>query len=132
MSYVNNSWNMAISVTVAVLHTLAWLTWASYVYCCSKRQASSSSSLPCSTLSPPSSIQDVAVLVDARRYAWKIVLTMMGLVTAGLLEVFDFPPIMGLFDAHSIWHGITPLLSYLFYSFLTDDALAHVHRNKNH
>lgn len=123
---------MIVSVTVAVLHTMAWLSWAGYVYCFSKRTPSSSSSLPCSTLSPsPSSGGSAAMLVDARRYAWKIVFTMVGLVTDGLLEVFDFPPIYGLFDAHSIWHGITPMLSYMFYSFLIDDALADVHRTKN-
>jgi hypothetical protein len=131
---------MVVSVTAAVSHSLAWLIWAARLYCCHQYR----SSIPSSTSMPllaghSSNISSTLIgslssswhYNDARRYAWKIVFTMVGLVMAGLLEVFDFPPIMGLWDAHSIWHGITPLLSYSFYSFLIDDALAHVHRTKN-
>jgi hypothetical protein len=39
-----------------------------------------------------------------------------------LLEVLDFPPIAGIFDAHAVWHGATIPLVFLFYSFILDDA----------
>lgn len=39
------------------------------------------------------------------------------------LEIFDFSPILGLVDAHSLWHMSTIPLVYLHYSFLTDDLI---------
>lgn len=40
---------------------------------------------------------------------------------AMLLEVLDFPPFFGLFDAHSLWHAATVPLTYLWYNFIFDD-----------
>lgn len=42
---------------------------------------------------------------------------------AMLLEIFDFPPLWGLFDAHSLWHAVTIPLTYLWWSFIKDDAI---------
>lgn len=39
-----------------------------------------------------------------------------------LMEVFDFPPFWGIFDAHSLWHTGTIPLGFLNYSFLVDDC----------
>lgn len=58
----------------------------------------------------------------ARPYAWKVVLAKGGLLVFALFEVFDFPPLLDLLDAHAVWHGLTPAVSFLFYSFLVDDA----------
>ncbi|KAF3546271.1 hypothetical protein DY000_02002581 [Brassica cretica] len=41
---------------------------------------------------------------------------------AMLLEIYDFPPYGGYFDAHSIWHLATVLLTILWWSFIRDDA----------
>ena len=41
---------------------------------------------------------------------------------AMLLEIFDFPPIYGYFDAHSIWHAVTIPLTWVWWSFIKDDA----------
>ncbi|XP_076816119.1 GPI-specific phospholipase A2-like PGAP3 isoform X2 [Clavelina lepadiformis] len=38
------------------------------------------------------------------------------------LEVFDFPPLFWILDAHSIWHLLTIPLPLLYYSFFTDDS----------
>uniref|UniRef100_A0A0D3A541 Post-GPI attachment to proteins factor 3 n=1 Tax=Brassica oleracea var. oleracea TaxID=109376 RepID=A0A0D3A541_BRAOL len=40
---------------------------------------------------------------------------------AMLLEIYDFPPYGGYFDAHSIWHATVPL-TILWWSFIRDDA----------
>jgi hypothetical protein len=40
-----------------------------------------------------------------------------------LLEIFDFPPVWGIFDAHSIWHAATLPITYLWWSFIKDDAI---------
>lgn len=38
------------------------------------------------------------------------------------LEIYDFPPYGGYFDAHSIWHLATVPLTILLWSFIRDDA----------
>ncbi|KAL0815969.1 hypothetical protein Bca101_072413 [Brassica carinata] len=40
---------------------------------------------------------------------------------AMLLEIYDFPPYGGYFDAHSIWHIATVPLTILWWSFIRDD-----------
>lgn len=45
---------------------------------------------------------------------------------AMLLEVLDFPPLLGILDAHSLWHAATAPLAYLFYSFVEGDTLRSV------
>ncbi|KAI8806248.1 Per1-like-domain-containing protein [Cladochytrium replicatum] len=57
-----------------------------------------------------------------RTYVWKIVATTLGLSLAMALELLDFPPLWGTFDAHSMWHAATVPLTVLFYRFLIDDA----------
>ncbi|KAF3792588.1 Post-GPI attachment to proteins factor 3 [Nymphaea thermarum] len=41
---------------------------------------------------------------------------------AMLLEVYDFPPYEGYVDAHALWHATTIPLTYLWWSFIKDDA----------
>ncbi|CAN6860773.1 unnamed protein product [Brassica oleracea] len=38
------------------------------------------------------------------------------------LQIYDFPPYGGYFDAHSIWHLATVPLTILWWSFIRDDA----------
>ncbi|XP_058085205.1 uncharacterized protein LOC131232750 [Magnolia sinica] len=41
---------------------------------------------------------------------------------AMLLEIYDFPPYQGYVDAHALWHAATVPLTYLWWSFVKDDA----------
>ncbi|KAI3499575.1 hypothetical protein L1887_35378 [Cichorium endivia] len=41
---------------------------------------------------------------------------------AMLLEIFDFPPYEGFIDAHALWHATTVPLTYMWWSFIKDDA----------
>uniref|UniRef100_A0A0D3CH69 Post-GPI attachment to proteins factor 3 n=1 Tax=Brassica oleracea var. oleracea TaxID=109376 RepID=A0A0D3CH69_BRAOL len=41
---------------------------------------------------------------------------------AMVLEIYDFSPYGGYFDAHSIWHLATIPLTILLWSFIRDDA----------
>ncbi|XBI59616.1 hypothetical protein VPH35_040649 [Triticum aestivum] len=50
---------------------------------------------------------------------WVVV---FGGALAMLLEVFDFSPYKGYADAHSLWHASTVPLTYLWWSFIKDDA----------
>jgi hypothetical protein len=54
-------------------------------------------------------------------YGWKQVAFTFGICLAMSLEVWDFSPIFGLLDAHSLWHLATIPLVFLHYSFLYDD-----------
>lgn len=41
---------------------------------------------------------------------------------ATALEVFDFPPWLGLLDAHALWHATTVPLTYRFWAFVNGDT----------
>lgn len=55
----------------------------------------------------------------SRLKLWTVV---FGGALAMLLELYDFPPYMGYADAHSLWHASTVPLTYLWWSFIKDDA----------
>lgn len=39
-----------------------------------------------------------------------------------ILETYDFPPYKGYVDAHALWHATTIPLTFLWWSFIRDDA----------
>ena len=41
---------------------------------------------------------------------------------ASLLELFDFPPLWGCLDAHSLWHLATIPLGFVWYTFWAQDS----------
>ncbi|CAN1157952.1 Post-GPI attachment to proteins factor 3 [Linum perenne] len=53
---------------------------------------------------------------------WKLLVTVLGGSLAMLLEIYDFPPYEGYLDAHAIWHATTIPLTYVWWSFIRDDA----------
>ncbi|KAM0917451.1 hypothetical protein ACQ4PT_009489 [Festuca glaucescens] len=53
---------------------------------------------------------------------FKLWMVVFGGALAMLLEVYDFPPYKGYADAHSLWHASTIPLTYLWWSFIKDDA----------
>ena len=53
---------------------------------------------------------------------WKLWVVVIASGLAMLLEIYDFLPYGGYFDAHSIWHLATVLLTILWWSFIRDDA----------
>jgi len=55
----------------------------------------------------------------SRLKIWTVV---FGGALAMLLELYDFPPYMGYADAHSLWHASTIPLTYVWWSFIKDDA----------
>lgn len=52
----------------------------------------------------------------------KLLAAILGVAGATALEVFDFPPYFGIFDAHSLWHAATVPLVLLWWSWVKDDA----------
>ncbi|KAJ4950347.1 hypothetical protein NE237_027179 [Protea cynaroides] len=53
---------------------------------------------------------------------WKLWVVVVGGGLALLFEIYDFPPYWGYLDAHALWHASTIPLSYLWWSFIRDDA----------
>lgn len=53
---------------------------------------------------------------------WKLWVVVFGGALAMLLEIYDFPPYYGFLDAHAIWHATTIPLTYIWWSFIRDDA----------
>ena len=51
-------------------------------------------------------------------------------ILAGLLEVFDFPPMFGLIDAHALWHLATIPITKVWYDFLIEDSVSYAHGKK--
>ncbi|KAF7298467.1 Post-GPI attachment to proteins factor 3 [Mycena kentingensis (nom. inval.)] len=48
---------------------------------------------------------------------------MVGFMTcASALELFDFPPLLRVIDAHSLWHLVTAPIALAWYTFLIQDA----------
>ena len=61
-------------------------------------------------------------LYTRRPYAWMIVAVCASMLLVALLEVLDFPPFWGIFDAHALWHAGTIPGLFLFYRFIQKDA----------
>ncbi|KAM1332335.1 hypothetical protein FF1_008404 [Malus domestica] len=53
---------------------------------------------------------------------WKLWVVVVGGGLAMLLEIYDFPPYYGFLDAHAAWHATTIPLTYIWWSFIRDDA----------
>lgn len=53
---------------------------------------------------------------------WKLWVVVIGIGLSMLLEIYDFPPYRGFVDAHALWHAINIPLTYLWWSFVRDDA----------
>jgi hypothetical protein len=58
----------------------------------------------------------------SRKYVWKMAATVILIMIAMSFELFDFPPVWWIFDAHSLWHGFTWPIIFLYYDFFVDDA----------
>ncbi|KAL5746226.1 hypothetical protein ACOSP7_027372 [Xanthoceras sorbifolium] len=53
---------------------------------------------------------------------WKLWVVAVGGGLAMLLEIYDFPPYSGYVDAHALYHATSIPLTYLWWSFIRDDA----------
>jgi post-GPI attachment to proteins factor 3 len=58
-----------------------------------------------------------------RKYVWKMLVFVTLALLSTILEVYDFPPILWAFDAHSLWHLSSAPLTIIFYKFVIDDCI---------
>ena len=52
----------------------------------------------------------------------KLQVVVYGGALSVLLLIYDFPPYWELVDALAVWHAVTIPLSYIWWSFIKDDA----------
>lgn len=136
------AYNMAANVVVGLAHNVMWLTYSlrpasfptnalvdrsAYSRAAMRANKPSLSALstpilngaqtppvPVSTnIGPPS-------LSNRPRRRLQMLLALMTL--AALLELLDFPPILRLLDAHSLWHLATVPITQMWYDWLISDA----------
>lgn len=111
---------------LALLTTACLLMYAAHVgYLASlERFDYSYNVIACATVGILSNILWViwAIVSRSRPYAWRIAAMAIGISLFTGLELFDFPPVWGVFDAHSLWHASTILLVRGFYDFVRADT----------
>lgn len=86
-------YNMILAVTLGIIFCGGWTVYGGFQY-----------------------------FTGRKPYALKVFLSGLVIAFFAGFEVFDFPPIGGLLDAHAIWHGATPLASYFIWVFLLEDV----------
>lgn len=67
-------------------------------------------------------VQAVWAGVTGHPSRWKLWIVVVGGGLSMMLEIYDFPPYEGLVDAHALWHATTIPLTYVWWSFIKDDA----------
>lgn len=53
---------------------------------------------------------------------WKLWIVVTGSGLAMVRQMFEFPPYQGLVDIHATSHALTVPLTYIWWSFIKDDA----------
>ncbi|KAI8369239.1 Per1-like protein [Radiomyces spectabilis] len=99
-------YNMLASVLIGTLQLTLWVGW-----CCAQYVKPENAS--------------------RRPYAYKVLVSVLGVAVAMSLELFDFPPIFRIFDAHSLWHLSTIPLMVVWYQFILTDTWHELHTKWN-
>ncbi len=99
--------HMTLAILLSCTHIIIWILWVIYQYYHSHKNDNNNSN----------SSNNLT-----RKRIYIIICCQVWFVAASMLEIFDFPPFFGIFDAHSLWHFATPLLGSLWYYFWRLDA----------
>lgn len=60
--------------------------------------------------------------VSSHPARWKLWTVVVGQALAMVMETYDFPPYMGYVDAHAVWNACCIPLTFLWWSYIRDDA----------
>ncbi|PWN50749.1 Per1-domain-containing protein [Violaceomyces palustris] len=134
------AYNMTINLCFGMAHNLLWLAYSFRPSIfpsnpLADRSATSRAALratkPPSSLANGSGMSTPPVPVSAKtagppssspRSRRRLQLILALTTSAVLLEVLDFPPVMRILDAHSLWHLSTIPLAKMWYDWLIEDA----------
>ncbi|KAL4065155.1 Per1-like protein [Scleroderma citrinum] len=99
------TYNIVFNLVLGVMHNLLWLLY----------------SLPL----PISPLKRFPCAPKSYRpsYAYKAGVFVALTTAATALELFDFPPVYRILDAHALWHLSTAPIAKFWYEFLVEDAL---------
>ncbi len=97
--------HMTLAISLSCIHIILWVFWIIYK-CCQNNNNNNNYNYKLT-----------------RKRIYIIICCQIWFIIASMLEIFDFPPFFGIFDAHSLWHLATPLLGSLWYYFWSIDAL---------
>ena len=88
--------HMNICISISVIQTIFWLYWALFA-------------------------KDRKTITTFQKGI--CVLVQVWFSAAAALEIFDFPPLWGILDAHSLWHFATIPLGFIWYHFWALDCV---------
>lgn len=91
VGYVSFDDHMRLCITVAVLNVITWLLWLL--------------------------VSSKKFELEKHNYRYLCLLCQVWFSLAALLELYDFPAIWGIFDAHSLWHAATVPLGFIWAYF---------------
>ena len=95
--------HMRVSISVAVFNVLTWLSWL---------------------------IFSTERIRGNGHYRYLCLVSQLWFSLAALLELFDFPAIWGIYDAHSLWHAATIPLGFIWAYFWEADMEAAILTDK--
>lgn len=118
------SYNMVACLAVGVVHNLVWLALAFAPQTVCALTAPLASYASCSASKTESGTHDMTGRPRgvSRSQQQRLVLLVGLMFLAPCLELFDFPPLLRLLDAHALWHLSTVPLTLYWYYWLVDDA----------
>ncbi|WFD22038.1 hypothetical protein MEQU1_000700 [Malassezia equina] len=114
------TYNMAACLTVGFVHNTLWLLCALMPHVLERARALLVSRTRWSGSKDLYGAAPSLALSGLQRQHLEMLVAAMFLAPA--LELFDFPPILRLIDAHSLWHCATIPLTFFWYQWLVNDA----------
>jgi hypothetical protein len=85
--------NMKVNLMLGLVDSLFWIAWSVYY-----------------------------LVEKGRQHAVTCVFVTTLMTALALLEIYDFPPVLGLVDAHALWHWTTLVFPFYWYKFVIDDC----------
>lgn len=111
MGFYTFDGHMQLCITIVVVTVVVWVSWILFVGIKSHRISS-----------------QIVIFEEKEHVKHKLfcLACQIYLLLAAALEIFDFPPWLGSFDAHSLWHAATIPLGFAWYKWLDHDIALHV------
>ena len=121
--------HMTVCIALGVLHTTVWVMWLLWLrfFCSTGHTAVTNGGNNMERKNEDGDDVQGAELKDNKTqiallimppHKWLCLLCQVYFSVAAVgLEMLDFPPQMGHFDAHSLWHAATIPLGFIWYYF---------------